>query len=277
MSTFADVTREITSKIEEVAKDGDELWFRGHSSKQWSVYSTLHRYLLDVDKEFHISPDTKLLREEEKSLYLKFSAEAWPLLSESQRREWGIVFVMRHHGVPSRLIDWTSRFSGALYFAMQNRDQQGAAIYMLNPQRLNEISMGERALVFLEEQARKDLKLDTFAHHPCAMRSEEVRTIAVTPVLNNPRLVAQKGRFLLAGDSFKPLEHQFDSELVKKDILTKIVIEPPMFADAEIFLELSGVTEYGLFPDLDGLARQLRIDRQESFELARKMIREEEK
>jgi hypothetical protein len=48
-----------------------------------------------------------------------------------------------------------------------------------------------------------------------------------------------------------------------------------MFEQCRSFLTQAGIREYGLFPDLDGLARQIKIDERTKMELAKLMIKEE--
>jgi len=59
--------------------------------------------------------------------------------------------------------------------------------------------------------------------------------------------------FTLAGDSFQPLEEQF-AQLVGDGRLTKIILPPHLFEDAEDYLRMAGLTAFNFYPDLEGLA-----------------------
>jgi len=188
--------------------------------------------------------------------------------------------MMQHHGVPTRLLDWTASFGCALYFALrhqssESRGVENAAVYMLIAEELNQISIKKPGILFLEGTFREDQAVDTSYYHPTVMRDHVVQTVSVSPVLDNERMVAQQCRFLLCGDSFDSLEDQFGGELIKAGILEKLVLAPEIFEQCRDFLTQAGIREYGLFPDLDGLARQIMIHRRTRIELAKLTIKEE--
>jgi len=58
---------------------------------------------------------------------------------------------------------------------------------------------------------------------------------------------------ILSGDSFKPLEEQYNGMLCNEGIIKKILLPPETFDDAEKFLDLAGVNAFNFFPDHEGL------------------------
>src|SRR6266850_4494853 len=106
---------------QEAAKQGTPLWYRGQRDATWPLRSKLHRrvieYFSKTGVRFGEVEDRVFLKDEYKSLYQKFKAQAWHLLDPMERNDWGIVFRMQHYGFATRLLDWTKSFACAIYFA----------------------------------------------------------------------------------------------------------------------------------------------------------------
>ena len=58
----------------------------------------------------------------------------------------------------------------------------------------------------------------------------------------------------MAGDSFLPLEEQFDQRLIREERLVKIGLPSETFDEVEDHLRVAGVKAFTYFPDLEGLA-----------------------
>lgn len=79
------VIREVQALQEHARSNGYPLWYRGHSRADWRLQTTLHRH---VEKGFFkvltSIPEVdkvEVLREVYKSLYRKYKARAWHVLS----------------------------------------------------------------------------------------------------------------------------------------------------------------------------------------------------
>jgi len=124
------------------------------------------------------------------------------------------------------------------------------------------ISLQKRGIVHLDDSVTNP-DLDPRHWHPRRSSPEfDLPTIAAMPLFTNPRMTAQRSAFTLMGDSFLPLERQYDGRLLEDSSLIKIDLPPQTFAEIEDCLRLSGVRAYTYFPDLDGLAldHELRIE-----------------
>jgi len=162
---------------------------------------------------------------------------------------------MQHYRLPTRLLDWTESFACALFFAQQYRTPgDTAAVWVLDSERLNEVSVGQRGLIALDESVA-DSTFDVRAWHPkWVPPPAELPTIAVSPIFTNPRMTAQRSVFTLAGDSFLSLHQQFDGRLTHNGILVKIELPPDRFEEVEDYLSVTGLRAFTYFPDLEGLA-----------------------
>ncbi len=230
------------------------LWFRGQARASWTLLPTLHRYVQDLIRASGEDVPAKtlpmILRQQYHSWYLDFRSDAWSLLAESERTEWGIVFAMRHYGFPTRLLDWTESFACALYFALMGREPNcDAAVFVLNPEQLNASAQIDEGVVTLVPPGSAS-SVELRPWHPQYHWDPDTRTIAVQPDLTNRRMLAQRARFTMVGDSFCPLEQACPNAI------TKIVIPADVCPSAQAFLDLAGVDDFSLFPDLEGLRRK---------------------
>ena len=112
----------------------EPVWFRGLERSDWEdeLRPTIHRLRAASDwalrGDFHRRAQTLLAGE--------------PMPPD----EWAWYFTMRHHGVPTRLLDWSEGSLIALYFAVREckRFQQpdyDPCVWMLAPCTLNKVSI----------------------------------------------------------------------------------------------------------------------------------------
>ena len=268
---------EVIALRRDSAKQGVKLWFRGQRVAEWPVQSTLHRRVIEYFERtgvhFGESEDRAFLRDEYKSVYRTFKAQAWHLLDPMERGDWGIVFRMQHHGFPTRLLDWTKSFACAVYFAQwERKPTDDAAVYVLNPEGLNLVSAGRQGLIALDESAGP-ANIDTRVYHPKWVAPEtNLPTIAVVPYFSNARMVAQSSAFTLSGDSFAPLENQFDGKLVKQGYLRQIVLPAEIYQDIEDFLDAVGFRHFEYFPDLEGLRSAYKTEMERTISHAQEIL-----
>lgn len=242
----------------DMRRGGNGPWFRGQRDATWPLLSTLHRNVNELislsNGQLDLTHRRELLREEAKSLYHSFKSDAWAMLQAHERGEWSLVFHMQHHGIPTRLLDWSESFACALYFAQEERRPEAdAAIYIIDPAELNESTVQVSGQIAIDDDMDAEARMQLHRWHPKYVApDEDLPTIAVAPVLANRRMVAQRGAFTLSGDSFESLEKQYPG------VIRKVVLPASTFSAAEQFLELVGTGPLGYFPDFEGLHRKFQ-------------------
>jgi len=177
------------------------------------------------------------------------------------------LFVMQHYGLPTRLLDWTESYLVALFFAVQNDDQAAdAAAWILEPWSLNEVSdlnIGQtvptsNVSIFDEYYTRDvdslDIKRKVTGAFPLAVR----------PSRSTPRIVAQRGMFTIHGCEKVSL-HNYAQKHGKSIQLEKIAIEGKARSSLKKELHLAGVSSSSLFPDLEGLSKEIHYRYSKAF------------
>ncbi|GAB6927127.1 FRG domain-containing protein [Paenibacillus sp. JCM 10914] len=231
---------EILNRVDDLCSGKPIMWFRGHSSIDYELHSGLFRMNFQSIEE---------LKTYERSIYREFLLKGH--LHHNQT-DWNLLFLMQHHGVKTRLLDWSESFGVALYFAFKDwKPDTCACVWVISPIDLN-LVLSEIGYLTVptEGTAYEDITINkkfTFRES----------STALYPLMNNSRLVAQRGVFTLQGNSGLPLDLEDGGSLVRDGYLSKIILTPDLREEVRDFLVLTGVNEYTLFPDLDGLSRHL--------------------
>lgn len=232
MSEFIAILDEVQKAIDKQP----DLLFRGHSKADWTLLPSVGRVKFTCFEK---------VGDFESSLYFDFVTRAGSLLSEDGD-SWSVAFTMQHHGLPTRLLDWTEAFSTALYFALEGA-KSTCAVWLLDPYQLNLESFDSQK-IYNPSTLRGDYS-EYFLDNE---KKLEGKVVAISPLRHNPRIFSQKSGFTLHEDLVNPLE------LLFPNAVKKITIPKSAQKDARRFLRLSLINEFTLFPDLDGLARELK-------------------
>jgi hypothetical protein len=236
-------------------------WFRGQQRASWPLLPNLFReyggYLRI--KRNHIEDE---IREE-------FAARA-PVLSETRltgSNPWDWYFQMQHFGAPTRLLDWTEGALIALYFAVRdNSGYHDAAVWVLDPYELNRQVIG-REEVFPPSDAgliQRDRQLVDPWLPPRFARGITIprRPVAVYPTYVTRRISTQRSCFTVHGSDPEGIDRLRND---KERILVKIAIPSSRVRGMRKELEMHGIDELTVFPDLDGLGRAIsarwKVDR----------------
>jgi hypothetical protein len=225
-------------------------WFRGVQDANYDLLPALYRHPTICGFESFVELEKKLLR--------MFRHRAPPFLHSLPQDDLELLFLMQHHGIPTRLLDWTENPFVALFFALESarggtRAPPDAAVWLLSPQGLNKSSLSsyghEKILSAGDDLLR--------GYQP--MR--EPRTPANGPVAlfgvhNSRRIVAQRGVFVLFGSNSTAINKLgFGTET---RVLTKLIVKANNVRKLFVELFSLGISDSVVFPDLDGLAREIR-------------------
>ncbi len=226
--------------------------YRGAADARWSLLTSLDR-LGGVHP-----PHTKAGLEEH--VLRNFIRYSRPHFESAPDNEWELLVQAQHHGLPTRLLDWTYSPLVAAHFAtLIHRPGGDAAVWRLDWQQVHrQFGFPPMALTIedLERLFPGDQPFTPWTLFR-GTRGLEVFACMIEPPSLGARIAVQSATFTISSDK----RQGFDCFLEQHGLgnaLTKLVIpeaEVPRIRDQ---LDLVGVDERRLFPDLDGVASQLR-------------------
>ncbi|MBN1809800.1 MAG: FRG domain-containing protein [Planctomycetes bacterium] len=202
------------------------LFFRGTSDPCENLLPKLYKDL---------GPDDERFREYE---YLThFKTYAAPYVEPHLLTGMNLLTVMQHHGVPTRLLDWTLNPLVALFFAVHRPTGEAVdndkkpCVWVMDPRALNSLTYDydvppqetgafkeaahsrfdlQHWLPPLTDAAGKPKKFDFAGRDLQNLRScDNNKPVAFLPTLNNNRLIAQQSVFTVHGVETNPIEQVF--------------------------------------------------------------------
>jgi hypothetical protein len=173
---------------------------------------------------------------------------------------WNWLAVAQHHGLPTRMLDWTYSPFVALHFATEEveRSERDAAVWVVDyartnaflPRPLQRVLAEEGADVFTAEMlSRVAPSLAEFD----ALAAERFVVFFEPPSLDD-RIVNQFSLFSLLSDPRIGLEQWLAGH---PEVWRRIVIPASLRWEVRDKLDQANVTERVLYPGLDGLCRWL--------------------
>ena len=123
--------RDFGSYVETIININEEqqyrMWYRGQSDYSWELVPSV-QCVKNMGKHY------------EQYITTNFMIQAMRLNPQMpqqyDRSSW--LTLMQHYGLPTRLLDWSESPLVALYFALSSQKNKDAAVWVLNPMKLNE-------------------------------------------------------------------------------------------------------------------------------------------
>lgn len=197
-----------------IAPHGREFVYRGVTELKHQLVPSIGRGSTDLEW---------ILKSEQDLLWL-FKAHARPLLDFQPSNDWEWLALAQHHGLPTRLLDWTRNPLVALFFACRASPQLDGALYCLH------------APTIINPASRPD---------PWAIAEPSL----VLPTHITPRLTAQSGLF-----SIHPTPN---AAFVLRDDMRLLIPASAKQGLLEVLAQY-GVHTGSMFPDIDGLCAHLK-------------------
>jgi len=203
---------------------------------------------------------------------MRFRQRSIPLHNRSLDNDWDALFFMQHYSVPTRLLDWTENPFIAFYFAVSSAPfsakwkggssrpelsfSSDAAIWILDPIAWNSFALShqgyDRGILTPADEALLPYKPLT------KFKDMNVHPVSLYGAHNSPRIVAQRGAFTIFGQHTAAMEDVYTSNGFPRDCLVKIVLSRIRLPLLRSSIFNQGITESVVFPDLDGLAREMK-------------------
>ena len=107
---------------------GDKKWiFRGQSNANWPITSSLER--MNRVACGHLRDPERFFRATEQTAIEEFKRQAHALIENGDLSNLEWTMLMRHHGVPTRLVDFTEIPFFALFFALEDDSSEDFSVW----------------------------------------------------------------------------------------------------------------------------------------------------
>lgn len=228
-------------------------WFRGQSDSNKPPTPSILRSDLGGKREFNLATNFRL------------KAQAYSQTPETARLDQWLI-LMQHHGVLTRLLDWTESPLAGLFFAVskfidkpESKIDSEPGVWVLNPFELNRFSFPEISKNGAFPNTWTPPADENFKIAFGTAVKPTLYPFAFLPSFIHPRVASQKSCFTIHGTDKSDFEVIGEStELIKQKYFLKYHIPKKSIKPIIHNLFFRGVTFTSLFPDLDNLAKDLK-------------------
>ena len=236
---------EILKLLEEEINVDDNTLFRGHNLLSWKLEPKIAR------PDFNYRTNTT----NEQTLLETFKRHAKKHLSKEPEDDWDYLSLAQHHGMATRLLDWTKNPLTALWFCVYKPTiEEYGAVWVLQVEDGNFIDAS-----VIAESRKPNPYLKTAAVFEKILYDSPLgnwgKVFVFQPHYLNQRIINQHAWFTV--HSFKDdnkTHRELTTESDFSNKLTKIKIPKAAFSEIRSTLDTLGINKMSLFPDLDGVA-----------------------
>jgi len=229
--------------------------FRGQSNVDYKLKSSLKRNSLGNEA----IAEQRLLQN-----FKKYGQTVEPLITHSI---WETLVIAQHHGLPTRLLDWTYSPLVALHFALAQVDtgaklDTDAAVWAVDLKSMN-AQLPDEYRRLIDENNVMAFTLDMLKELNLTLQSynQDMGNKSVLffePPSIDSRIVNQYAILSINSASLDPLDLLFDTQNSEGPDVFKLIIPNGCSRKMVDELQIMGINERVLFPGLDGLASWLK-------------------
>lgn len=202
---------------------------------QFTLYrgQNLDKALLPKIARYQL-PDVE---ETEREMLEDFQRKSMYLIDVHPGNSWDWLALAQHHGMATRLLDWTENPLIALWFSMTPREE----------------AHFDYSVVWGFKVPKEDIVLSTDDKDPF----KGGMTRVFKPNHITERISAQFGWFTIHKGNSEKRFVPFEENPVYRERLFKIRIESKCFSDCKKRLHNFGINSASMYPDIDGLAKHV--------------------
>jgi FRG domain len=235
-------------------KDQANLWFRGHARQEWLLQPQVLRagFAKRASTLEPHAPDPVFSLEA--SLFNQFRRRGHHLLSASDSLA-NAYFLAQHHGLPTRLLDWSTNPLVGLFFAVAEHPEHTGSLIMMRAR--HEIPGQEKRDIMYQDDPVVAGILKPLFDQEFIPQTVAGLPLRIMPDLQSGRMLQQDSRFTLHQPGCQSLDDVSSKGFIQQ-------LEIPSSAKYKIRDELRflGVHWGTLFPDLPNLVKQIRHEAQ---------------
>lgn len=194
----------------------------------------------------------------EEHLLRNFIRYARPYLKDPGANDWELLITSQHHGLPTRLLDWSHSPLVAAHFASAGPQNEDRVIWKLDWPALHK-HFNLKPLAFLVSDLNELITQKGWKSAWDFFDSDNHREFFVCmlePPAIDERLKVQGGAFTLASLKTMSLDQMLHKHGIA-DCLSQVIIPADRVALIRDQLDMCSLDERHLFPGLDGIASGL--------------------
>lgn len=212
-------------------------FFRGVKDSNYELIPSISR------QQWYTNLNSQDRIDRERSMLFEFRNRSTGITGNVAYNNWECLALAQHHRLPTRLLDWSSSLLVALYFACERETNHAGEFFPYSSQSCAVYLAHSQELV-----AQEKLCFDPFT----CDKTGFVATPQVTP-----RLVGQRGYFSIQQDPMISFDKGFEA-ISTSHWVSKIEINSAIRERLFDVLYRLGVRSAAIYPDLDGLASEIR-------------------